>query len=198
MTEKEKMKQGLLYDANYDSMLLEERNKAKALCMAYNQTSPYQTKERENMIRQLFGKTGKHFCIEPTFFCDYGYHITIGENFFMNHNCVILDCAAVTFGDNVFIAPNCGFYTAGHPLDAEQRNAGLEYAYPITVGNHVWIGGNVVVLPGAVIEDYAVIGAGSVVTGRIPANVIAAGNPCRTLRPITEGDKHKYDVPKYK
>ena len=107
-------------------------------------------------------------------------------------NCIILDEAKVTFGDNVFIAPNCGFYTAGHPLDVEQRNKGLEYAYPITIGNNVWIGAHVCVLPGVTIGDNTVIGAGSIVTKNIPANVLAAGNPCKVIRNITEEDKLKY------
>ena len=107
-------------------------------------------------------------------------------------NCVILDGAKVTFGDNVFVAPNCGFYTAGHALDAAQRTRGLEYAYPITVGNNVWIGAQVCVLPGVTIGDNTIIGAGSVVTKSIPANVLAVGNPCRVVRQITEADKMKY------
>ena len=107
-------------------------------------------------------------------------------------NCVILDGAKVTFGDNVFVAPNCGFYTAGHALDAEQRIQGLEYAYPITIGYNVWIGAQVCVLPGVTIGDNTIIGAGSVVTKSIPANVLAVGNPCRVLRTITEADRAKY------
>lgn len=108
----------------------------------------------------------------------------IGENFYMNVGCVILDEAKVTFGDNVFIAPNCGFYTAGHPLDVERRNTGLEYARPINVGNNVWIGGNVVVLPGVTIGDNCVIGGGSVVTNDIPSNSVAVGNPARVIKTI--------------
>lgn len=110
----------------------------------------------------------------------------------MNYNGVILDCAKVTFGHDVFVAPNCGFYCAGHPLDVEQRNQGLEYAYPITVGNNVWIGGNVVVLAGVTIGDHTVIGAGSVINKDIPSGVIAAGNPCKVIRTITDEDKKKY------
>ena len=110
----------------------------------------------------------------------------------MNMNCVILDGAKVTFGDNVFVAPGCGFYTAGHPLDAERRNAGLEYALPIRIGNNVWIGAQVCVLPGVTIGDNSVIGAGSVVTKDIPSGVLAAGNPCRVIRPITEADAARY------
>lgn len=116
--------------------------------------------------------------------CDYGYNIHFGRNFYTNHNLVILDTATVKFGDNVFIGPNCGFYTAGHPVDVKQRNSGLEYAKPITVGNNVWFGGNVIVLPGVTIGDNTIIGAGSVVTKDIPANVIAVGNPCKVIKSI--------------
>ena len=144
------------------------------------------------MIRRLLGKIKGKFTILAPFWCDYGYNIEIGENFFANHNCVILDSAKVTFGDNVFIAPDCGFYAAGHPLDVEQRNQGLEYAYPIKVGNNVWIGGGVKVMPGVTIGNNVVIGSGSVVTKDIPDNVLAAGNPCRVIRPITEEDRKKY------
>ncbi|GET06446.1 hypothetical protein SY212_14760 [Ligilactobacillus agilis] len=122
------------------------------------------------------------------------YNIELGENFYANHNLVILDGAKVTFGDNVFVAPNCGFYTAGHPLDYERRNAGLEYAYPITVGDNVWIGGGVQVMPGVTIGSNVVISGGSVVTKDIPDNCVAVGNPCKVIRPITEADKTRsYD-----
>ena len=143
-------------------------------------------KEREAIIRDLLGKTGKQFLIEQPFYCDYGYNIEVGENFYANVNCVMLDGARIIFGDNVFIAPNCGFYTAGHPLDVPRRNQGLEYAYPITVGNNVWIGAQVCVLPGVTIGDNCVIGAGSVVTKSIPANSLAVGNPCRVIRQLEE------------
>ena len=127
MTERKKMQQGLLYDANYDAELLAERTRCKDLCFAYNQLQPSLGAQQEEIIRRLLGKTGERFCITAPFWCDYGWNIEIGENFYTNHNCVILDCARVTFGDNVFIAPNCTFSTAGHPLDTEQRNQGLEY-----------------------------------------------------------------------
>ncbi len=192
MTEREKMGQGLLYDANYDRELLEMRAKCKDLCFSYNQLKPSLTAEQEAVIRQLFGKTGKQFCITAPFWCDYGYNIEIGENFYANHNCIILDGAKVTFGDNVFIAPNCTFSTAGHPLDIEQRNQGLEYAYPIQVGDNVWFGASVTVLPGVTIGSNTVIGAGSVVNRNIPDGVVAVGNPCRVLRIITEEDQKKY------
>ena len=122
------------------------------------------------------------------FWCDYGYRISVGNGFFANHNMVILDAGGVTFGDDVFIGPNCGFYTSGHPVDYERRDQGLEYAYPITVGDHVWIGGGVQVMPGVTIGSNVVIGSGSVVTRDIPDDVVAAGNPCRVIRPISERD----------
>lgn len=192
MTEKEKAAQGLLYNANYDEVILADRDRAKEMLYDYNITRPSQKDEREAILRKLIKKVGKQCIMEPPFYCDYGYNIEIGDNFFANMNLVILDGAKVTFGDNVFIAPNCGFYTAGHPLDAEQRNKGLEYAYPIHVGNNVWFGAHVAVMPGVTIGDNTVIGAGSIVTKDIPSNVIAVGNPCRVVRTITEADKHKY------
>lgn len=186
MTEKDKRDAGLLYDANYDEALGKEMEACKDLCFAYNQLRPSLWEERENLMRRILGKTKGAFVIQAPFWCDYGYNIEIGENFFANHNLVILDGAKVTFGDHVFIAPNCAFYTAGHPADSARRNRGLEYAWPITVGNNVWIGGGVQVMPGVTIGSNVVIGAGSVVTKDIPDNVIAVGNPCRVLREITE------------
>ncbi len=179
MTEKEKRDNGELYDANYDKDLEEERIRAKELCFKYNNLEPLKQEERKKLIKEILGKTKENLLIESNFYCDYGYNISVGENFYMNHNCVILDGAKVEFGDNVFIGPNCGFYTAGHPKEIELRNKGLEYARPIKIGNNVWFGGNVVVLPGVTIGDNVTIGAGSVVTKDIPSNVVAYGNPCK-------------------
>lgn len=184
MNEKEKMLARELYDANYNEELQKEREKAKNLCYEYNQIKPSKQEEKRKIIRQLLGKTKQNFLIEQPFMCDYGYNIEIGENFYANHNLIILDGNKVTFGDNVFIAPNCAFYTAGHPLDPEQRNKGLEYAKPIEIGDNVWIGGNVVVLPGVKIGDNCVIGAGSVVTKDVPENSVAVGNPCKVIRKL--------------
>lgn len=156
----------------------------KDLCYDYNLLRPSLLEEREALMRQILGHTGRQFRIEQPFHCDYGFNITIGEAFFSNFNCVILDEAAVSFGDHVFVGPNCSFYTAIHPLDAATRNTGLEYQAPITVGNSVWFGGNVTVLPGVTIGDKCVIGAGSVVTRDIPAGSLAVGNPCRVVRKI--------------
>ena len=182
MTEKEKMLAGMLYDANNDENLLKERLLCKDICYEYNNLKPSDIEAQELLMKKLLGKTKDKFSILAPFWCDYGYNIEIGENFFANHNCIILDCAKVTFGDNVFIAPDCGFYTAGHPLDYERSNQGLEYAYPITVGNNVWIGAGVRVMPGVTIGDNVVIGAGSVVTKDIPSNKIAYGNPCKIVK----------------
>ena len=189
MTEKEKMRAQMLYDANYDQTLLEERDKAKDLCHQYNQLRPSDRSGQREVLKKLLGKTGENFILTAPFWCDYGYNITLGENFYANHNLVILDAAKVTFGDNVFVAPDCGFHTAGHPIDFERRNQGLEYAYPITVGDNVWIGAGVQVMPGVSIGSNVVIGGGSVVVKDIPSNCVAVGNPCKVIRAITEEDK---------
>ncbi len=184
--ELEKMMSGDLYDATNNTTLLDLLTQTQEMCHDYNLLRPSQTAERTALMRRILGKTGQRFKIISPFFCDYGFNIEVGENFFANFNLVILDEARVTFGDNVFIAPNCAFYTAGHPLDVAQRNAGLEYSLPIRVGNNVWIGGNVCVMPGVTIGDNTVIGAGSVVVHDIPAGVLAAGNPCRVIRQLDE------------
>jgi len=188
LSEKEKMERGVLYDANYDPQLLLERQAAKDLCFAFNALKPSDEAGQKNLLQRILGHMGENCTILAPFWCDYGYNISVGDNFFANHGLVILDGARVTFGDNVFIAPNCGFHTAGHPIDYRRRNAGLEYARPITVGDNVWFGAGVQVVPGVAIGSNVVIGAGSVVTKDIPSGVVAAGNPCRVIRPITEED----------
>lgn len=192
MSEKEKMLNGLLYLADLDPELLEDRNRAKDLCFEFNNLKPSDEENKRKIIKKLFKSVKDNFLIQPSFWCDYGYNIEIGNNFFSNHNLVILDCAPVKFGDNVLIAPNCGFYTAGHPIDKDDRRQFLEYAYPITVGNDVWFGGNVIVMPGVNIGNNVIVGAGSVVTNDIPSDCIAYGNPCRVIRKITPEDKYKY------
>lgn len=189
MTEKEKMQLQMLYDANYDKDLLNERAYAKDICYEFNHLRPSEIQKQTELMKKLLGKAKENFCILAPFWCDYGYNIEIGKNFFANHNTVILDGGKVVFGDNVFIAPNCGFYTAGHPIDFERRNKGLEYAYPITVGNNVWFGAGVQVMPGVTIGNNVVIGSGSIVTKDIPDNSLAVGNPCKVIRAITEKDK---------
>ena len=186
-TEKQKAAEGLLYDPNNDPELQEEMLRTRCLLHEYNLLPPDRTDERGRLIRRIL-RMGEGGCIISPFYCDYGYHIRIGRNFFANTHLVILDGADVSIGDNVFIAPNVGIYTAGHPLDIARRNAGLEYARPISIGNDVWIGGNAVILPGVSIGDGAVIGAGSVVTRDVPAHTLAVGNPCRPLRRLEEGE----------
>ncbi|MGN1276403.1 MAG: sugar O-acetyltransferase, partial [Floccifex sp.] len=177
MNDREKMINGLLYDAFGEESLVKDRTVCKLLCQEYNNIAYDNFEKRTELIKKIVKKTGKKFLIEQPFQCDYGYNIEIGENFYANHNLIILDCAKVKFGNNVFIAPNCAFYTPQHPLDVETRNKGLEYAFPITIGDNVWIGGNVVVLAGVKIGNNSVIGAGSVVTKDIPNDVVAVGNP---------------------
>lgn len=189
MTEKEKARLGLLYDANYDEELLAERRRCKELCFQFNQLSPLKELEQKEIIGKLFGKTKENFCVTAPFYCDYGYNIEIGENFYSNHNLVILDGAKVEIGDNVFIAPNCCITTAGHPINIDERNRGLEYTYPIKIGNNVWIGAGANILPGVTIGDNVTIGAGSVVNKSIPANSIAVGNPCKVIKTILDKTK---------
>lgn len=194
MNEWEKCQNGYLYDANYDKSIVEARNKCADLCYEFNLCKPTDLKAQNELIHKIIGKIKGDIVITAPFYCDYGVNVTVGNNFYTNHNCTILDGAKVTFGDNVFIAPNCVFSTAGHAIDAEQRNNGLEIALPISVGNNVWIGANVSVLPGVTIGDNTVIGAGSVVNKDIPSNVIAVGNPCKVIRSVTEKDKEKYPM----
>lgn len=183
MTEKEKLESGELYSPA-DRELANDRIKAKKLCSEFNASEFNDFQKRERILNRLLALKGANTTIEPDFFCDYGYNIIMGDNFRANHNLVILDAADVTFGDNVFISPNCGFYTTELPIDAATRNQGLECAKPIKVGSDVWIGGGVSVLAGVTIGDNVVIGAGSVVTNDIPSNCVAAGNPCAPIKKL--------------
>lgn len=194
MTQWEKAQAGYLYDANYEPELIAMRNTCADLCWEYNQCRPSDTERKQQLIHKILGNIKGNITVTAPFYCDYGVNISVGDNFYTNYNVVILDGARVTFGDNVFIAPDCVFSTAGHSLDAQQRNQGLEIALPITVGDNVWIGTQVAVLPGVTIGSNTVIGAGSVVNRDIPDGVVAVGNPCRVLRAITEADKKKYPV----
>jgi len=182
---------GELYDANYDERILQLRVTAKILCHDYNLSRPDNKEFRINLLNKLLKKCGSNPVIEPPFYCDYGSNITVGDNFYSNHNLIILDGAEVIIGDNVFLAPNVGIYTAGHPLDSGRRNQGLEYARAVTIGNNVWIGAGVSIVPGITIGDNVVIGAGSTVVKDIPSNVLAVGNPCRIIREINEKDKSR-------
>lgn len=189
MTEREKMQLGIPYNPNYDEELTKERLSCKKLCKKYNNLEPEQLKERVEVINQLFGNVGDGAYVEQPFYCDYGYNIEVGKNFYSNHNLVILDCGKVKIGDFVFIGPDCGIYTAGHPVNVKDRNAGIEYAYPITIEDNVWLGGGVKIMPGVTIGKNSIIGSGSIVTKDIPQNVIAAGNPCKVIREVREEDR---------
>ena len=191
MTEKEKMLSGKPYKG-FNDELVKERQDTKEVLYDFNLLRPSEIEKRNEWIGKLFGRVGKEFYIEPPFRCDYGYNISIGENFYSNYNCTILDCAQVTIGNNVLFGPNVSLFTAGHPIHSVPRNEGIEYAFPITIGNNVWIGGGVIVNPGITIGDNVVIGSGSVVTKDIPPNVIAVGNPCKVLKEITDEDRNKY------
>ena len=191
MDQKERMLRGLPYKAWLDG-LEEEREACKAAVYELNQLRPEERDRIPEILKKLFGKTGENVWIEPPFHCDYGWNIEVGENFFANYGLTVLDVGKVTIGDNVQIAPNVLISTAGHPIHPVSRNSGYEYGLPITIGNNVWLGGGVILLPGVTIGDNAVIGAGSVVTKDVPADVIAVGNPCRVLRRITEEDRRYY------
>ena len=191
MNQKQRMLAGLPYKA-WEDGLKEERIANKLRIQEYNSLPANDFKRKDELIRSILGKVGKDVWIESPFFCDYGYNIEVGDNFYTNYNCVILDVGKVIIGDNVMLAPNVAIYTAGHPIHPDSRNSGYEYGIGITIGNNVWLGGNSVVNPGVTIGDNTVIGAGSVVTKDIPANVIAAGNPCKVIREITEDDKQYY------
>lgn len=163
--------------------------RAEELCFRLNQLPPSRREEREAIIRQLFGRVGRNITLHSPFHCDFGEQITVGDHFVGNFNLTILDEAPVTIGSHVYIGPNVGIYTVHHALLAEQRNEGIMQSRPVEIHDNVWIGGNVVILRGVTIGEGAVIGAGSVVTHDIPPRVIAAGNPCRVLRPLTEADR---------
>ena len=202
MNHKERMLAGLPYKAWMDG-LSEERLENKKRIYEYNSLPPEAEEEQDRLIKRILGKTGENVRIEAPFHCDYGYNIEVGENFFANYNFTVLDIGKVRIGKNAQIAPNVSIYTAGHPLHPASRNSGYEYGIDVTVGDNVWIGGNAVILPGVTVGSNVVIGAGSVVTKDIPDNVLAAGNPCRVLRPITEEDRdfyfkdRKFDVEDY-
>lgn len=188
MTEKEKMLSGKLYTAQ-DKELAHDNKNARRLTRLFNQTNEDEFDKRIVYLKELFGSTGENIWIEPAFHCDYGRNIFIGENFYANYDCIIIDVCPVTIGNHVFFGPRVCVYTATHPIDAEVRATGLEYGKPVTIGNDVWLGGNTIINPGITIGSNVVIGSGSVVTKDIPSGVIAAGNPCRVLRPITDEDR---------
>lgn len=172
---------GELYDA-LDPQLSEDRIKTRLLIKELNDCREDQIAERTRILQQLIPNQGQGLWMQPPFYCDYGYNIKLGDKVFFNFNCVVLDVTYVTIGSRTLFGPNVQIYTATHPIDHKERASGLEYAKPITIGEDVWVGGSVVICPGVRIGDRSVIGAGSVVTKDIPADVFAAGNPCRVLR----------------
>lgn len=182
MNEKEKMLAGKLYNAFTDKELVEDRCKVREIFREFNNTC------KQELLEKIFQKKLDGVFIEPPFHCDYGYNIELGKNVYMNFGCTILDCARVEIGDNCMLAPNVQIYSAAHPIDVKTRNAGLEYALPITIGKNCWIGGSAIILPGVTIGDNCVIGAGSVVTKDIPANSVAVGNPCRVIKKVEENE----------
>ena len=197
MTEKEKMIAGLLFDA-YDQELIEARNDARQLVIDFNRTNENEKDERHKILKKLLGSMGNNVLFEPTIRFDYGFNTSIGDHSFFNFNSVILDVAPVTIGNNVLVGPNVSILTPLHPMVAEERNFRkssdgtlqlIEYARPITIGNNVWIAGDVTINAGVTIGDHVVIGSGSVVTKDIPSGVFAAGVPCQVIREITDADR---------
>ncbi len=179
-----------------DDSVMEQQKKARILTQKLNTMDRSDFKALGEVVKELLGKSEGAW-INPPFYCDYGFNIEVGSNFFANYNCTMLDVAKITIGDNCFMAPNVAIYTAGHPIHPDSRNSMYEYGIPVTIGDNVWIGGNVVICPGVTIGSNCVIGAGSVVTKDIPDWSIAAGNPCKVIRPITDEDKRYYfkDIP---
>lgn len=184
-TEKQRMLAGELYLAA-DPELVAGSQRAMRLLHQYNQTTVDEREKRTEILQELFERVGKSPVITPPFHCDYGSNIYVGDRFYMNYGCIILDCNTVHIGHDVMCAPYVQIYTAYHPTDPTVRLTGRELASPIRIGNNVWIGGGAIVCPGVTIGDNTTIGAGSVVTKDIPANVVAVGNPCRVLRHLPE------------
>ena len=174
-----------------DRAVMEEQKRTRKILHRLNTVDPSDFDEIGRLVKELFGKSDKAF-VNPPFYCDYGFHIETGKNFFANYNCTIIDVARVTIGDNCQFAPNVSIYTAGHPVHPDSRNSLYEYGIGVSIGDNVWIGGSTVILPGVHIGSNTVIGAGSVVTKDIPDWVVAAGNPCKVIRKITEEDRRYY------
>lgn len=191
MNHKERMLAGLAYKPWMDG-LSEDRMTARKNNYEFNQLPPDEVEKKLSLITKLFGKVGKEIFIEAPFHCDYGYNIEVGDYFFANYNCIMLDIARIRIGSHVMLAPNVSIYTAGHPLHPDSRNSGYEYGDGVTIGDNVWIGGNTVINPGVTIGSNVVIGSGSVVTKDIPDWSLAVGSPCKVLRDITEDDRDFY------
>lgn len=194
MTEWEKMQAGLVYN-DFDRDLFDRRVEAKKIFREYNRTADDEIDKRKELMQRLFKSVGKNVWIEPDFRCEFGKNITIEDDVYINFGCVILDCGQVSIGKGTLIGPNVGLFSGNHTTDAEERANGGLIPKPITIGDRVWLCGNVSVVPGVTIGNDTIIGAGSVVTRNIPSGVIAAGNPCRVLREITDKDKIGYNIP---
>lgn len=186
-SEKDKMLAGELYFAG-DPQLVAERSRCRLLLKQYNDSRDDEPELRRRLLHELISAQGAGLYIEPPFYCDYGSNISVGQGVYFNFNCVVLDVAPVVIGDNVLCGPNVQIYTATHPVAWQERASGREFAKPITIGSHVWIGGNVVLCPGVHVGDRTVVGAGSVVTRDLPSDVFAAGNPCRVIRALESTD----------
>lgn len=193
MTERERMLAGELYWAG-DEELFRQRERAKRLTWRYNQMDPTDWEGRTALLRELLGHLGEDSWIEPSFRCDYGTQISIGDSFFANYDCIFLDVAPITIGNRVQLGPRVCLYTAGHPTDAAVRDTGLEFGRPIAIGDSAWIGGNSVLLPGVSVGEGSIVAAGSIVTKDIPAGVIAGGNPCRVIRPLSDRDRETWEA----
>jgi len=186
MREKDLMLAGKMYNP-MDNELYEGRKRAKKLCYEYNHLDPDNQEKKNEILTKLINK-GDVAIFEPNFFCDYGYNITVGESFYANHNCTILDVNTVKIGDNVMFGPGVHIYTATHPLDAKSRNSGREYGLPVVIGDNVWVGGNAVICPNVKIGNNAVIGSGTVVTKDVPDNALVVGNPGRIVKYIDQSE----------
>lgn len=190
MDSKMRRDRGMAYRT--DDAVLEEQLKTKYIIRQYNDCMPFDEEKGMQYLEEAGIVHTGYLYFEPPFHCEYGSHIEVGENFYANAYCTMLDVAKITIGDDVLFGPNVSLYTAGHPIHPLSRKSGYEYGIPITIGDRVWIGGSCVVMPGVSIGSDTVIGAGSVVTKNIPAGVVAAGNPCRVIRKITEEDRKYY------
>jgi maltose O-acetyltransferase len=182
-SEKERMLAGELYDAS-DPELVAERERASGLTRRYNRTSAGDRTERRELLAELFGSLGDDCVVEPPLHCDYGYNVHVGENFYANVGCVVLDVCPVEIGRNCLVGPGVHIYTATHPLRREAGAKDREYGKPVTVGDDVWIGGRAVLNPGVTVGDEAVVGSGAVVTGDVPEAVVVQGNPATVVRGI--------------
>ena len=184
MTEKEKMIKGEMY-FSADEVLVNERNRARILTRDFNNTTEDELDKRAEILKELLGKIGKNIYIEPNFRCDYGYNIYVGENFYANFDCLLLDVCPIKIGNNAMLAPGVHIYTATHPLNPTERNSGYEYGKPVNIGDNVWIGGRAVICPGVTIGNNVVVAAGAVVTKDIPSNVVVGGNPAKVIKHIS-------------